>query len=165
MGRPSDYSLELAALICERLGNGESLRTIGCDDIMPSQGTIYRWLAQHDEFREMYVRARETQADTLADEILDIADNSANDWMEKHGDQGENVGWRENGEAINRSKLRIDSRKWLAAKLQPRKYGDATTLKHADADGEKLPLDEVVIATRAAALIAGALARDNGDND
>jgi hypothetical protein len=124
VGRPTDYSIEVAGFICERLGNGESLRTIGLDDEMPSQATIYRWIAKHDEFREMYALAREVQADTLADEILDIADNSVNDWMEKFGDDGENIGWRENGEAINRSKLRIDSRKWLAAKLLPKKYSD-----------------------------------------
>lgn len=124
VGRPSDFTEEMALTICERLADGESLRTIGCDPDMPSQRTIYRWLAANEEFRQQYACARETQADTIFDEMLDIADNSANDWMEKHGDQGENIGWRENGEAMQRAKLRVDTRKWMASKLAPKKYGD-----------------------------------------
>ena len=134
-GRPSDYTDDMGLLICERLADGESLRSIGGDEGMPSQRTIYRWLAVHEGFRQQYARARETQADTIFDEILDIADNSTNDWMEKHGDQGENIGWRENGEAMQRAKLRVDARKWMASKLAPKKYGDSQLLKLAGEEG------------------------------
>jgi transposase-like protein len=124
VGRPSSYTREIADLICERLANGESLREICRDAEMPSLSMVFRWINQHIEFREQYARARETQADVLADEIIDIADNASNDWMEKNF-KGQTQ-WVENGEAIRRSQLRVDSRKWVAAKMKPKKYGDKT---------------------------------------
>lgn len=150
-GRPTSFSEETADAICERLVDGVSLRKICLSDDMPNVSTVFRWLAVHKDFRDQYARAREAQADTLADEILDIADDGSNDYM---GDDD-----KYNGDAVQRSKLRVDSRKWLAAKMLPKKYGDATTVKHADADGEKIALDDVAIATRAAAMIEAALAR------
>jgi hypothetical protein len=95
---------------------------------MPNKATVFRWLASNEQFRDQYARARETQADALFDEILDIADDGSNDWMEKHNADGENIGWRENGEALRRSQLRVDARKWMAGKLQPKKYGEKVTL-------------------------------------
>jgi len=121
-GRPSIFSDEIALAICARLSDGESLRKICCDAEMPGQTTVYRWLMENEAFREQYACARELQADTLFDEILDIADDASNDWMERHGEN--NPGWQENGEAIRRSQIRIDSRKWMAGKLRPKKYGD-----------------------------------------
>lgn len=127
MGRPTTFSPEVADAICERLANAESLRSICCDPEMPGQTTVFRWLADpaHDEFRQQYARAREAQADALFDEVLDIADDGTNDWMERKNADGEaGLGWQENGEAIRRSQLRIDARKWMAGKLRPKKYGD-----------------------------------------
>jgi hypothetical protein len=125
MGRPSDYSQGVADLICERLGNGESLRAICEEDGLPDKATVFRWLARHEEFRDQYARARETQADSLFDEILSIADDGHNDWMlRKHGDDER---WVENGESLRRSALRVDARKWMAGKLQPKKYGEKVT--------------------------------------
>lgn len=120
IGRPSILSEELAETICERLIDGKSLRTICCDQAMPSTGTICRWLANDKAFREQYERARDAQADTLADEILDIADDGSNDYM------GEDEKY--NGDAVARSRLRVDARKWIASKLKPKKYGDKTLL-------------------------------------
>jgi hypothetical protein len=111
MARPTSYNLELAALICERLGQGEALKRICQDDHMPSQAIVYIWLTKHPEFLEMYTRAREDQADTLADEITDIAD-------------------RADPENVNVARLRVDARKWVAAKLKPKKYGDKTETEH-----------------------------------
>lgn len=122
MSRPSDYSQELADLICERLTQGESLRGICADEEMPHAGTVCRWLARHVEFREQYTLAREAQAELHADEMIEIADNGSNDWMKKNF--GEDTRWVENGEALRRSALRIDTRKWVAAKLLPKKYGE-----------------------------------------
>lgn len=121
-GRPSDYTLKLTDKICERLADGESLRSICSSDGMPRQTTVFRWLAAHAEFRERYARAREAQADALFDECLEIADDARNDWMVKNGK--DSVGWELNGEHVQRSKLRIDARRWMAAKLQPKRYGD-----------------------------------------
>ena len=123
-GRPSGFSPEIANRICEALIEGNSLRTICLANDMPSASMVCRWLAQNAEFREQYAHAREAQADTLTDEMLDIADNGVNDWMEKKNAAGEVTGVEYNGDAVQRSKLRIDTRKWYASKLAPKKYGE-----------------------------------------
>lgn len=122
LGRPSDYSLELVSRICSRIADGESLKSICLAEDMPTKSSVYLWLAAHKEFSDMYTRAKEDCADTLADEILEISDDGSNDWMAKN--DPDNPGWQVNGEHINRSRLRVDSRKWIAAKLKPRKYGE-----------------------------------------
>lgn len=133
-GRPSSYTDEIADYICEQLANARSLRSICTDEGMPSQVTVFRWLAdeRYENFRKRYAHAREAQADAIFDEILDIADDGSNDWMERHDDQGGNIGWKENGEALQRSRLRIDARKWMAGKLRPKKYGDKLELSGND---------------------------------
>ena len=133
-GRPTDYNQDLSDKICERIADGESLRTICSDDDMPNKATVFRWLAKFPAFSDQYARARDTQAETIVDEILNIADDGTNDWMERRNGDGENIGWQENGEALRRSVLRIDARKWMAGKLKPKKYGDK--VQHTGADGE-----------------------------
>lgn len=118
----AEFSQELFDKICERIADGESLRTICIDDDMPNKATVFRWLAANEALSDQYARARETQADAIFDEILDIADNAANDWMERNGSEDE--GWQVNGEHLQRSRLRIDARKWMAGKLRPKRYGD-----------------------------------------
>jgi hypothetical protein len=126
MGRPSNYSAETVDTICDRIAKGESLRSICEDDKMPALRTVFDWLAddKNSHFRSKYARAREAQADQIFDEMLDIADDGTNDWMEKRNADGQNIGWQENGEALRRSALRISTRQWMASKLQPKKYGD-----------------------------------------
>ena len=136
MGRPSIQTPELCASICERIALGESLRAICRDEGMPDKATVLRWLSQDTAFRDQYARAREDQADALFEEVLEISDDGTNDWMERQGEN--NPGWQLNGEHVQRSRLRVDSRKWAAARLAPKKYGDSTLLKHADPDGNKL---------------------------
>lgn len=125
MARPSDYSPEIASSICDLIIEGHSLRAIEEMDGMPSKTTILRWVAKHEEFRDQYARACEARTDAHADEILAIADDGSNDWMEKN--HGENVIWVQNGEAMRRSQLRIDARKWLMSKMAPKKYGEKVT--------------------------------------
>lgn len=124
MGRPSDFTPEIANRICEELIEGASLRAICLADDMPNAATVCRWLGKHEDFREQYAHAREAQADTLTDEMLDIADDGSNDWMEKKNGQGDVIGVEYNGDAVQRSRLRIDTRKWYASKLAPKKYGE-----------------------------------------
>jgi hypothetical protein len=95
---------------------------------MPAPSTVYLWLAKYPEFSDQYARAREAQADAIFDDILDIADDATNDWMERNVDDDEGVGWKLNGEHIQRSRLRVDARKWMAGKLRPKKYGEKTIL-------------------------------------
>src|SRR4051794_12935835 len=96
MGRDSTYTPELAAEICVRIADGESLRAI-CNDLhMPGKATVLRWLHDDEEFRDQYARARESQAEGFADDLIEISDNGSNDWMERN--DPENAGWICNGE-------------------------------------------------------------------
>ena len=92
---------------------------------MPNQSTVFRWLAddRYASFRERYARAREAQADALFDEMLDIADDGSNDWVERKREDGSTDSVIDH-EHVQRSKLRIDARKWMAGKLRPKVYGD-----------------------------------------
>jgi len=123
MGRPSLYSPEIAETICKRLAEGESLRAVCRDNEMPSEVTVRRWvLDDHEGFSAQYTRAREAQAHAIADELLEISDDGSNDWMERN--DKDNPGWQLNGEHVQRSKLRADTRKWLLAKMLPKVYGE-----------------------------------------
>jgi len=137
MGRPSEYSDEIAEAICEALVEGRSLRSICAAADMPAASTVFRWLAANEAFRDRYARAREAQADALFDEILDIADDGAKDYVvDRDSDGSEHK--RVDHEHISRAKLRVDARKWMASKLLPKKYGDRVeldgglTLRHED---------------------------------
>lgn len=122
-GRPSSFTQAIADLICERLAKPESLRSICDDETMPSKTTVLRWLRQSDEFRAQYARAREDQADAFADEILDIADDGRRDYVPD--EDGHEV---VDHDHIQRSKLRVETRKWLMGKMAPKKYGDRLQL-------------------------------------
>lgn len=134
-GRPELWSQDLADQFCGLIAIGYSLRTACREEAMPSPSTVYRWIRQHEGFREQYARACEDRVDAMSEDILDIADDGSNDFMEverKDGSTYEVV----NSEALQRSRLRVDTRKWLMAKVKPKKYGDKLDLT---SDGEKLP--------------------------
>lgn len=118
------FSQEIADAICERLADGESLRSICRSEGMPSRSEVFRWLADDEnaKFRDQYARAKEFGIEALADDIMEISDDARNDWMERGG--AEDAGWVANGEHIQRSRLRVDARKWMLSKLAPKKYGD-----------------------------------------
>lgn len=119
MAGKSAFTQEIADKICEGLIEGKSLRSICLEDGKLKASTVCFWLVKFPQFAEQYVRAREAQADTLADEMLDIADNGVNDWVERQDGTLEY-----NGDHVQRSRLRIDSRKWIASKMKPKVYGD-----------------------------------------
>ncbi|GAA0766044.1 hypothetical protein GCM10009434_03100 [Brevundimonas olei] len=112
MPRPLEFNEAVADAICERLADGESLRSICSDDEMPAKSTVFKWLGLIPAFADQYARARETQADSLADDIVDIADNKALEPNDK--------------------RVRIDARKWLAGKLRPKAYGDKVAVVGGD---------------------------------
>jgi len=123
-GRPSRYTAEIAAEICERLAAGESLNAICRDEHMPSRKVVHEWVAaDRNGFRYNYAHARAMQADLMADEIIEIADEARNDWVMR---DGRRVFDREN---INRARLRIDARKWLMAGLAPKKWGNRSVIR------------------------------------
>lgn len=117
----------------KRIAEGESLRDICGDAHLPSRETVRKRLIADEAFQGRYARAREAQADAIFDEILTIADDARNDWMERRGD--EDAGWVANGEHIQRSRLRIDARKWMAGKLRPKVYGEKLDVDHSNTDG------------------------------
>lgn len=130
MARPTDYKPSLADKICELIADGKSLREICKSDDMPNRATVFRWLNIHEEFSDQYARAKEEQAETMADEIVNIVDNAANPVMI------DGVPLLANGEAvlmadtasIAHARLKMDARKWVASKLKPKKYGDKLDL-------------------------------------
>lgn len=123
-GRPTDYCQEVADAICERLADGESLRSICLDDAMPSKASVFRWLGIHKEFSDQYARAREEQAEAFADEMVAIADER--ETIVKDGNGETVVAF--DATAVARNRLRIDARKWVASKLKPKKYGEKLEL-------------------------------------
>jgi hypothetical protein len=122
-GRPSDYSAQVAMTICHRLVDGECLRAICSDAGMPGRATVFRWIARHKEFRDRYTLALEFQAEDLADEILDIADDTSGDWVEKIGADGKAV-MVVDDENIARARRRIKALEGQAIRLAPKKYGN-----------------------------------------
>lgn len=119
-GRLTIYTEEIAALICERLAQGEGLRSACREDHMPHPSTVIGWVLQNREgFSKRYAEAKEIALHLMADEITDIADDISHDT--RKGPDGQEL---PNTEWITRSRLRVDTRKWLLSKLVPKKYGD-----------------------------------------
>lgn len=125
-GRPTKYSPELVETICVRLSLGESLRTICKDEDMPAQSQVYVWLNRHPEFQEQYTRAREEQAESHADEIVAIADETP-ETVPVYDKEGNLLRIDISSAYVAWQKQRIDARKWNAAKQRPKKYGDRVT--------------------------------------
>ncbi len=134
-GRPSSYTEEIAVEILSRMACGESVKSI-CDDAhIPARSTVMLWVAENREsFSDRYAIAAQARAHYWADELLDIADDGSNDWMEKTDQNGDNVGYQLNGEAVSRSRLRVDSRKWLLSKMIP-KFADKQQIDNISSDG------------------------------
>lgn len=111
VGRPHGYTEEKALEICELVADGQSINKISKMPGMPTRSTILKWFRDVPEFSVMYARAKEIGFEVLADEIIDLCDAA------------ENI----KAEELRRHQLMIDTRKWLLAKLQPRKYGERVT--------------------------------------
>jgi len=129
-GRPTKYSQELAAKLCEQLSEGISLRTVCLAKEMPNKSTVFNWLHTNQSFLDQYTRAKQESADAMAEDVIDIADNE--DQLIEDGSGG----YRHNPIQVQRDRLRIETRKWLMAKMKPKKYGDKLDLT---SDGKVLP--------------------------
>ena len=123
-GRPSEYSAEICARICAEISStNNSIDKICRNDLtLPAARTVFYWLHLHPEFLQQYTRAKEAQAELLADEMIEIADDCG-----KTSDE------------IKKAALRIDTRKFVAVKLLPKKYGDKMALEH----GGKIQVVEI----------------------
>jgi hypothetical protein len=130
LGRPTKLTPQLKEEICERIAYGESLAGIlKSDPKFPTYPVIMGALKADEEFLKMYARAREDQADYLADEILEIADTAD----------------AKNSQAV---RVRVDARKWIASKLRPRKYGDRIHNEVSGPDGGPIAIPTPTINPR-----------------
>ena len=156
---PYKYDRESAiATVLEELASGRSLIAICQREGRPSFTTFMRWLAEEgeagDSLRDQYARAREVQAEVMAEDILAIADEECTTVRaDKHGTQDDGDGKTEvvfDSTAVQRNRLRVDARKWLLSKMAPKKYGDKVTQEHTGANGGAIQVASTVTFVRPA---------------
>jgi hypothetical protein len=110
-GRPARaFGPKVAERICEKIAAGKSLRRICDEKAMPPKKIVLRWLEENPSFAAQYARAREAQADSYADELIDLA---------RRADAT-------NAHAI---RVQVDTIKWVVSKLKPKRYGDRAALE------------------------------------
>lgn len=130
-GRPSIFTPEIAKEICDRIALGESVISITRDAHMPCELTVYRWVNDDREgFGKDYADARLRQAWRYQDEIMDIADDGSNDFVERVRKDGSTETVFD-AEHYQRSRLRVDSRKWYLSKVLPKVFGDKVQHEHS----------------------------------
>jgi hypothetical protein len=121
--------------------------------------TIFRWVGRYEDFREKYERAQDDRTEFHAEQLLEIADDGQNDYMEKivevDGEE-QHKGWVQNGEHIQRSRLRVDTRKWILSKMKPKKYGDRTILEGGEDPIKTQEISDLDAARRVALMLAAA---------
>lgn len=120
IGRPTTYTKELGDKICEKIVEGNSLRTITTWKGMPASSTVFKWLREDDDFSEQYARACEERTEAFAEDILDIADQGVA--VVKAGAE------KKSGAIAQMVKLQVDTRKWHMSKMKPKKYGESVDL-------------------------------------
>lgn len=140
------FSQDKANAICAELSAGESLRsaclTVG--DVSPQ--SVLRWIEADKAFAEQYTQARARGYALLADQIIEISDDSEGDTFT---DDNGNV--RTDAERVARSKLRVDSRKWMLSKMLPKVYGDKLAIANPDGEAFKQEHKWVIEVVRAKA--------------
>lgn len=127
MGRPSDYTPEIASILCKHLSMGKSLRTVCAMKGMPSAATVFSWMRLHEDFLKQYARAKEESADAMYEDIQDISDDGIQ--TIKSGAE------KKSGALAQMVRLKVDTRKWMMSKMKPKKYGDKLDLT---SDGKEI---------------------------
>ena len=140
------YNRQLADEICSRVIEGQTIQEIGSSPGMPHWTTIWKWVARHPEFCEMWLIAKRAQMLREAESILEIADDGRNDWMQRRVDDGtfEPIVDKDN---IQRSRVRIDARKWLLAKMMPSIFGERVAIEHSGSISRAAELSDDDLAT------------------
>lgn len=128
VGRPSDYTQDVADKICAKLSGGISLRTVCIPDDMPAAATVFNWLRMKPEFVEQYARATKERTEAQQEDMLDIGDQAI--------EHSQHVDPKAANALVSAYKLKADNLKWSMSKMQPKKYGDKLDLTTG---GEKLP--------------------------
>jgi hypothetical protein len=132
-GRPTIYTQELADKICEQLADGKSMRSVCRQIDMPAMSSVFKWLRENDTFSQQYAKAKEESADAMAEDLLEIADTPVMGEIKTIKPDG-TVEIKQD-EMLGHRRLQVDARKWLMAKMKPKKYGDKIDMT---SDGEKL---------------------------
>ena len=165
-GRPTKCTPDIARQVCEYIAEGLSLRRIAELPGMPNKSTVLKWAVEDvNGFSDQYAKARRIQAESLADEIFDIADDGFNDWMEKQDNNGATGESVLNSEHIQRSRLRVDSRKWYLSKVLPKVYGDKQQVEHSGGVTVDDNVSDEERAERVAAILDRARDRRAGSTD
>lgn len=151
MPKPSTYSPKLALEICQLIANGESLRSIVKRDGMPCRATVQNWCLEYPDFAAKYEVAQSLRADFLFDECLEIADDASRDTVTKTRPDGSTYEATDT-EHITRSRLRVDTRKWVCGRMAPKKYGDRVVNEHSGVDGKPIEVMTYTDEQRAKAL-------------
>lgn len=133
-GRPTTYTQELADRICEELALGKSMRTVCTQEGMPAMSSVFKWLREHKEFSEQYAKAKEESTDAMAEDLLYISDTPVMGEVRTIKPDG-SVEIKQD-EMLGHRRLQVDSRKWLMAKMKPKKYGDKLDMT---TNGKALP--------------------------
>jgi hypothetical protein len=131
-GRPKIYTKEIADYICEQLMEGRTLTAICREEKVPVLATVFGWLRETSpnfvkEFLKAYLVARQVQGEVVADQAMDIADDGRNDTYFKKDKNGKMVRVIDY-DNVQRSRLRVEHKRWLASKLYPRKFSDRMQL-------------------------------------
>ena len=134
LGRPTNYSEDLANKICVEMVSGSSLRSICRQENMPVLASVFRWIRDITEFREQYILAMEQRTFALGEELLDIADDSVS--------EVNNADPKASGAVAQSMKLRVETRKWIMSKMQPKKYGDTFDMT---TKGDKLTSGNTIV--------------------
>lgn len=115
------YSEEVVSTIFARIAQGESVVSICSDPGMPAQSAFYKWMDSKPELVERYTCARKSQANTIFDKMLNVAENTEIGITKKIKPEGEEI---TEGDMLGHRKLKIDTYKWILSKLEPKKYGE-----------------------------------------
>lgn len=139
-GRPTSYTEEIGRRICEQIIDGKGMVEIcASSDDFPTDRCVYQWINRYEEFRQMYFEAKAICAERMAEDLLAIADDGRNDWMERQNGDGYIV----DHEHVGRSKLRVDTRKWLMCHLAPMRFGNVLKNEHSGPGGGPIPIEKV----------------------
>ena len=114
-----EFSQTVFDAICNRMAEGESLRAICKTTEMPNKRTVMRWLEKSEDLQKQYSEAQRLRAECYFDEIIDIADSRSDP---------------------QKTRVQIDARKWVLARMNPKKYGDKFTQELTGADGGPVAL-------------------------
>lgn len=154
------FSQQLADEICRRIVGGQSLASICDEEGMPSTSTVMYWRHTKPDFKAQYEASREAQADAIFEELLEIADDGSNDWMEVQSAKGK-IDIVLDKEHVQRSRVRIDTRFRMLEKMNSKRYGAKVELDHRSGDGTMSPknMNDQQKADKIAAILARAEAK------